>query len=484
MNKSLFKNTIYKFLLSLFNLIIPVIIGPYTYRILGPDGMGMSNFSDSLFGYFLIFGAFGMYDYGLREVSRIRDNKEKLSNLFSSLFFFGMITNISVLIIYIVFITTRYSSSNIFPILLIYSFNLISNIFYVEWANEALENYNFITYKTIVVRIIHITLLLTFIKTSGDLYKYSFLLILYTFLNNIISFFYIKKSINIKLSKIKIRKHIKPLFMVVILANANILYTQLDRIILGEYVSKPSVAYYGMAQSIMYMIATVMLNIIFVTVPRLSNYLGNNDEASYINLLNKVTDIFFAFLFPASLGLFVLSNEVILLYGGKNFAATIPVLKVFSIYMISFGIEAILTKQIVYIKKKEKLLVYFILVCGVLNLISKIILLKLNLLTSSSAIITTCVSNSLLILIEYIYIKKSIKLDYNLLSLNRIKYIVASLLFIPITLLIRQYITGTISIFIFGFIINAAVYFLILLITKDKVLMFFINKILSKIKPK
>jgi O-antigen/teichoic acid export membrane protein len=483
MSKSLIKNVIYKFLLSLFNLIIPILIGPYTYRVLGPDGMGIANFSESIFGYFLIFGAFGMYDYGLREVSRIRDNKEKLSGLFSNLFFFGMLTNIIVFVIYIIFIFSRYNNTNIFPILLIYSFNLISNIFYVEWANEALENYNFITFKTIFIRVIHITLLLTFIKTSGDLYKYSFLLILYTFLNNIISFFYIKKSIPIKFGNLKLTKHIKPLIMVVFLANANILYTQLDRIILGEYVNKPSVAYYGMAQAIMYMIVTIMMNIIFVTVPRLSNYLGKNDESTYLKLLNQVTDIYFTFLFPAAVGLFVMSREVILLYGGKDFVATIPVLRVFSIYMISVGIEALLTRQVVYIKKKEKLLVNFILVCGILNLITKIVLLKLNMLTSTTAIIATCTANYLLIIIEYIYIRKSIKLNFNILSLNRIKYFIISLLFIPVTMIIKHYVTSTIFIFILGVGINGFLYFIILFLIKDKVLSLFINKITNRIRP-
>jgi O-antigen/teichoic acid export membrane protein len=481
MAKSLVKNVIYKFLLSLFNLVIPILIGPYTYRVLGPEGMGTANFSESLVGYFLIFGAFGMYDYGLREVSRIRDDKEKLSKLFSNLFFFGMLTNIVVFIVYIAVIFSRYNNTSMLPILLIYSFNLLSNMFYVEWANEALENYNFITYKTIFVRTLHIILLLTIIRSSGDLYKYIFLLVIYSFLNNIISFIYINKSIPIRLTGLQLKKHIKPLIMVVILGNANILYTQLDKIILGEFINKPSVAYYGMAQSIMYMIATIIMNIIFVTVPRLSNYLGNNDEGTYLKLLNQVTDIYFTFLFPAAVGLFVMSREVILLYGTSEYNAAIPVLRVFSIYMISVGIEALLTRQVVYIKKREKLLVYFILGCGLLNLITKVILLKLNLLTSTTAIIATCSANYLLIIIEYIYIRKSIKLNFNILSLNRVKYFVISLLFIPVTMLIKTYITSTILIFVSSVAINGTLYFLILFLLKDKVLNLFLGKLRSRI---
>ena len=41
--KSLFKNTIYKALLSLVNIVVPLIIGPYIVRILDVNLYGMYN---------------------------------------------------------------------------------------------------------------------------------------------------------------------------------------------------------------------------------------------------------------------------------------------------------------------------------------------------------------------------------------------------------------------------------------------------------
>ena len=52
MKKSIFKNMIFKFLLNIFNLIIPIIIGPYVLRVLGPELMGTVNFAQSIYGYF------------------------------------------------------------------------------------------------------------------------------------------------------------------------------------------------------------------------------------------------------------------------------------------------------------------------------------------------------------------------------------------------------------------------------------------------
>ena len=54
MNKSISKNIFFKLLLNIFNLIIPILIGPYALRVLGPENMGIVNFSQTIYGYFYI----------------------------------------------------------------------------------------------------------------------------------------------------------------------------------------------------------------------------------------------------------------------------------------------------------------------------------------------------------------------------------------------------------------------------------------------
>ena len=104
MSKSISKNIIFKFLLNIFNVVVPIIIGPYVLRVLGPDLMGTINFSQTIYGYFFIFAGFGVYQYGLREISRVRDDKKKLSQVYTSLFTLTFITNILTTIGYVLFV--------------------------------------------------------------------------------------------------------------------------------------------------------------------------------------------------------------------------------------------------------------------------------------------------------------------------------------------------------------------------------------------
>ena len=97
---TLFKNTIYKSILSLVNIVIPIIIGPYIVRLLDVNLYGTYNRVLSEFQIFLAFASFGVYNYGVREISRIRNDKKATSKLFSNLFLISLFSNILVLIIY------------------------------------------------------------------------------------------------------------------------------------------------------------------------------------------------------------------------------------------------------------------------------------------------------------------------------------------------------------------------------------------------
>ena len=480
-SKSISKNVVFKFILNIFNIIIPILVGPYIARVFNPDLLGQVNLAESYIGYFYIFATFGIYQYGLREISKVRHDKEKLSSVFTSLFVITIITNLVTTLIYVLFVNFKFSGEPSYSTFLILSFNLLSNIFYTEWANEALENYDFITIKTIVVRLLYVVLLIGLVRGADDFNTYLWLLVLSNILNYAISFFYIKRSVPFRFKDIKIFKHIKPMFLVVILSNSAILFTQLDKVMIGDYINEASVSFYYMAQRIMTIISTMTLTVIHVTIPRLTNYSEQNED-NYISLLNKISKVYFWFLFPAAVGMFVLAPEIIKIYGGEQYLQAIYPMAAFAAYMIVTGIEGILSNQIIYVKRKEKNQVIMIFGCGVINLIMNNMLVKFNIFTPTTAVVTTMISYILVVVCEYIFIKYKMKVNFKIFSFDKMKYLYISLLFIPITLIIRLFVSNFILIALLGVIINGLIYVSILILTKDEIMIMFINKFLLKNK--
>ena len=85
-NRSLLKNTIYNALYNGLNIIFPLITIPYLSRILLSDGLGLVNYSRSIVSWFLIFASLGIPRYGVREIAKIKDNRDKLDKTFTELF--------------------------------------------------------------------------------------------------------------------------------------------------------------------------------------------------------------------------------------------------------------------------------------------------------------------------------------------------------------------------------------------------------------
>lgn len=468
--KSIFKNVFYKVMLNVFNIIIPIIIGPYVYRIMGPNLIGRVSYAESVYTFFLIFASFGIYSYGIREVSRIRDDEEKVSKLFSSLFTISVIANLTVVAVYLVFIFTVYRGTELFPILLIYTINLLLYIFYVEWLCEANENYNFIAIKTMVIRLVYIVLLLTFVKTPNDLLIYVGLNTLLFFLNYIVSFIYVKRRVKFNFKNLEIKKHVKSLLFIIVMSNACILYGQLDKLMLGLFTNETFVGYYSTSQLITNIINSLLLSVIYVTIPRLSHVIANETDQAYENLLCKVAKNYFAFLFPCAVGMFALSNEIILLYGGMKFFPAAGVLRIFTLFLVVSGIEFIYTNQVFYVKRAEKKAVFIIVCGGLLNVLLKLALAYTGTLNPYSAIATTVFSYTCLVTAEYFFTRNVLKVNFHIFKFDNTKYLFISLLFIPIVYAIKLAVHSTILVSLASVAACAFFYAAVLFITKDEVL--------------
>ena len=485
MAKSISKNAIFKAMLNLFNIILPILVIPLVSRSFGDELYGYMGYGDSLTAYFLIFASFGIYQYGLREISKVRDDKTKLSQTFTSLFIFTVATNIIASAAYMIFVSVYYKDQPYFYTCMVLGLNLVFNMFYVEWVNEAEESYDFIAIKTMLVRVIYSALILLFVREKKDFLFYLYLVVGFNFINNIISFIYVKRKVKFDFSNLEFLKHIKPMFYVVILTSTGVLYTQLDKVMLKDSPGgTTAVGYYYMAQRVASIISTLLLTLVQVTMPRLSNYLGKESRHEYLLLLKKVVRIYFIVLFPASIGLFCLSKEAIYIFGGKDFLGAVPVMFIFAIHMMVIGIESVIANQIIYLHGKEKEDAILVLIGGVINLIFNVTLTITGTFNMVTAIATTLIANIIILILEYRMVKKVIQLDIKIFSYENIKYFYYSLIFIPITFGIKYLIDNIFIACIVEVGICGLVYLFILIITKDEVFSEMLNKVLLKLKLK
>ncbi len=484
MSKSISKNAAFKAILNLFNIILPILVMPAVTSALDPISYSYITKAETFNTIFLAFASFGVYQYGLREISKVRNDEKKLRQTFTSLFVITTFTTIIISIIYAIFLFKFYRNDPAFYTCVILGFNIVFNLFYVEWINEALENYDFIAIKTMIVKIIYSILILCVVRGQDDFLFYIYLGGAVNLINNILSYFYIKKRIKFDFSNLNLKKYIKPMFSVVILSNTGLLYTWIDRMMIDKYSFAMDLASYGIAQKAMLIINTLMLTIIQVTTPRLSNNLGNNSKEDYLTLLNKVVKIYFLFLFPASIGLLCVSKQVMWIFERhhSSYVPWFPLMMGFSIYMLTVGIQGIISNQIIYLHRKEREDIKIFFIGGVFNVIFNIILVITDTFTGANSIMATMISNIIVIFLEYRVVKKQIKLDIHLFAFQNIKYFYYSLPFIPITFGINILLPNMILSCTLDVITCGALYLGILFITKDVVFFEIYDRGVTKFK--
>ncbi|MGI5894150.1 MAG: oligosaccharide flippase family protein [Candidatus Merdivicinus sp.] len=485
MAKSIAANSLYNFILKFFRLIVPLLVSSHVIQTLDQQLYAEFQSASTWLDFALIFGVFGVTVYGIREGARVRDDKEKAKKLFSSLFSLNLVTNSVVLLIYsaVVFFSLESISRTIYLVL---GLKLFANIFLVEWLNEAMENYRFITIKTILVRIFYAVLIFGFIHEPDDVVRYVVIIILTDLLNNLASFFYIKKRMPISFHDLEIKKHIVPLISMMVISNVNILYTQLDKMLLDVTVGSMAVATYKIPQDITVIISNLLSSVVMVAVPRLAYYHGNDQENSYRQLLDQSYHSFMLLVFPACMGFACLAQEIMHAYTkGTAYDAAIPVLILFAFRTVENSVYTVCANQIFFVYNQEKYLIRMLLICGLLNVALNYTLIATGFFTPVTAIATTILSEIILMCILFQFIRKRLKIPFRFFTKTNVKYMLLSLTFIPITLAVRGLgLETSLQSILLGSLLTAgiiivicmALYFGVLLLIRDTTMCFLTQK--------
>jgi O-antigen/teichoic acid export membrane protein len=486
MAKSVKLNVVFKSVLSICNIVIPLITAPYIARILSIDGFTEYNRIVTIMAWLSPIAVFGVYTYGVRAIAQVKQDMAQVRNLFTRLFLVNVFTCSILCGICIITFYFVPSFNNYRSIYLVSCVQIIAIIFAIEWINEAFENYGFILLKTLICKILYIAAIFLFVRKEDDVLIYVIIASLSVMFNNICSFIYVKVRITFtRVNFSDIWNLTKPLFLIFLLFNSSMLYTLLDRLFLTLFSNKLNLTYYTISQTIPNAIITVTSSIILVTLPRLSSYYANNKKGDYYSLLHNSANIFLLINTPACIGMACLSNEIILLYAGNKYIEASSVLFLFSVRYLISTFDMILSKQVLFVTGNEKILTRIYYVGGGFNIIIKAILIFFDNLTPESCIISTAAADIMVIALQYKEIR-NLKIDFQVLNISTIKYILFSLLFIPINSMTKLLFPDGAYSFLIRLVLMVVscffVYTAALFISRDKIFILLLKQIINKNK--
>ncbi|MCK9424696.1 MAG: flippase [Ignavibacteriaceae bacterium] len=388
------------------NYILPLITLPYLVRVLGPEKFGLIAFAQAFIQYFMMLTDFGFNLSATREISINRNNKEKVVNIFFSVFAIKIVLLLLSFLILLLTVTF-FLKFNAERTLYFYTFlSVVGWVMFPQWFYQGIENMKFITFFNLGAKLFFTICIFIFIKTREDYLLLSLLnsfgYILSGMLSLVLSFKYFKIHFCIP-SFSDIRHQFYEGWHVFLSNLAINMYTTSNSVILGILTNNVLVGYYSAAEKVFKAFQYMGIPIYQALFPHFSKLIVEN-RTKAIHLFNKLFKMTMIISFTLSLILTFLSPIVVHILLGVNYN---PSIAIFSI--LAWVILASLTNYTLGIQGLvnfgyQKIFSKIVLIFSFIHII--LIIISIKIFGYLAVPVVWFLTESAISLVEYRYLKK------------------------------------------------------------------------------
>lgn len=480
MNKSIKTNAILNAIRQCISILYGIFTIPYVSRILGNDGYGKINFSISLVNYFILFAGLGISTYAVREGARIRNDRKSLSKFVNEIFSINVISSIvSYLMLFLLCISVN-MLQKYEDIIFVLSIQILFITLGTEWINIIFEDYLYTTIRVIIVYIISFAILILFVKKPEDYLMYAVVVASNKIIANVINLLYIRRKyirprivINTQL-----KKHIIPLMVLFFNALTISIYVDSDKTMLSLFKSDSVTGVYSVAVNIYVVVKTLVNAMTGVALPRLSKYLGENNQCAYNIMISKMFHALLMVVIPCSIGLFFLSDKIILVLSGESYLSGTLVMKILSIALVFGTISYCIVYAMMIPHKMENKCFIASVTSAVCNVLFNLVLIPMYSL--NGAAITTLISEVVVVGMSYSFCRSYINIRKVFDGIHTI--IIPNISVIFICIVVRYMVSENYLCIILSCVLCVGVYFVLLFALKDSVFYSFAMKVFKQIK--
>jgi len=307
-------------LIQFLNYIVPFVALPHILRALTPSGYGLFSFAFAFVAYFNIIIEYGFNISGVKEISKVKNNSNKISETVSNILFAKIFLFIAGTVLFLsIMFALKFANKNL--LFAAYLF-VVGSVFNPRWLLLALERLGSYVKITLLFRLLWLFCVFVFVRNRNSLLLLILLTSLAYILISTVSFFIALAKFKIKLLPVNLNSVKKELITggKLFLSNFYIfLYTNSHVLILSLFANFKTVGLFSAANKIINGIKDLYWNFsqsIFPSVAR-------NIESEFNNVILQIKKYLkVGLLAGGSIALVIVlfSGTITTLYFGREYA--------------------------------------------------------------------------------------------------------------------------------------------------------------------
>lgn len=409
-DKGINSNTIYNTIKSACGIIYPLIAFPYVSRVLLTDNLGKVNFGSSIISYFSLIASLGVTTYAIRECSKVRDDKEKLGKTAGQILSINLVSTAIAYVALIMVLIFAKPLESYRVLICIQSSAILFATLGADWLNTAMEDFKFITIRTVSMQIISLILMILFVKNPEDYIIFALISVVASSGANIVNVFYRRKYCKTRISwDMDLKRHLPPIMLLFSMILTQTIYVNSDMTILGLIKGDHQVGLYSTSVKIYNLVNTMVASIAWVVMPQLSAFFDRKDYGEINKLLKYSMNFILVLGIPSVCGMEIIAPHLIYVIAGKEYVDAALSLRILGIALLCSFIGGWIGNMTMLPAGREKICLWTGVASAAINVVLNFLMIPrwgLN-----AAAFTTVIAELVGIVLKLPYLDKAIKLE-------------------------------------------------------------------------
>ncbi|MBC2160800.1 oligosaccharide flippase family protein [Listeria booriae] len=459
------KNYLYVLFYQFIIVVTPLFTTPYVSRVLGATNIGIDAYANSVVQIFLVFILLNVGVYGRKQIAEA-ENRHALKTTFAGIYLMQCLCGLLVSSVYVVFVWMVGSYQLIF---MIYGLMLLAYALDISWFFIGREQVKRIMMRNTVVRLLSIACIFLFVNDASDLWLYVLINSAALLIGQLVTWSALFADLGkIHFSFRAMKKHVAPMLLLSVIPCVSLLYTAVNKVILGNVAGATEVGYYNQAFKLYTICMGFVSALSTVIVPRMAMHFKKGDQAKFRQFVNFSIRYVSISTIPLTFGLIGIATTFVPLFLGAAFAPATHNVMLFAPCLFLAGVADILGLQILLITNQSKKYTLSIIIGSIVSFAANIFVVAAW--GSEGTVFSFFIANLVIVALQLYFARKHYEFRYFLKIVA--KYTFFSIIMLFAMLGIKYLLQGQsdILILVYQLITGVYVYLLCLFLSKDPLL--------------